>query len=53
MAFYVEVQGPRGLRSPSHQVLMAMVIGAWASCAVLLAEQLTVVDLKSRRVPDA
>lgn len=52
-AFGVEVQGSKALRSPSHQVLTAAVIGAWASCAVWLAEQLTVVDLKSRRVPDA
>ena len=52
-AFYVEVEGPKALRSPSHQVLTAAVMGAWASCAVWLAEQWTVVDLKSRRVPEA
>lgn len=51
--FSVEVRGPKALRSPSHQAITTAIIGAWASCAVLLADQVTAVDFKRPRVPDA
>jgi hypothetical protein len=45
--------GTEGAAQSESPGLTVAVIGVWASCAVLLAQQLMAVDLKSRRVPEA
>lgn len=51
--FEVEVYGPESPQEPIRQVVVAAIVGAWATCAVVLTDQVTIVDFNTARVPHA